>query len=129
MGLFRSAYSALYKGIVSALQALGLPVNTTADLPRVEIHSFTEGAPMDKGGSVRQLTVVVEAMSARSVADAVAMAQTSLEGMLEEDLDLGDDFEIIGIVPVQLQDITETSDTQEIVYRVLQTFNVFIQNA
>lgn len=126
MGLFRSAYSAVYRGIVSALSALGLPVNGTADLPRVELHSFTENEPLDKEGRTRSLTVVVDSMSETSVSEAVGLAETSVAGLIGSALDLGEGFRVLGVLPTQLQDLPETSDSQKVIYRVLQTFNVFV---
>lgn len=126
MGLFKSAYATIYKAFRSLLNRDGLNVGGTSGYPRVELHSFTEGAPMDKDGSLRQLELTVESMSERSVAEAVEMADANLERLLEENDITSGDFNIIGVVPTQLRDITEVSETTQVLYRILQTFTVFV---
>lgn len=122
-----SAYSTLYAGIVARLKRNGVRVGGTADVPRIEAHSITEGERLDKDGALRQLTLTVECISNSSVAEAAAMNDENLKRLTETDLDLGNDWSCIGIVPTILQDLTEASDTQKVLYRILQQFNIYIQ--
>lgn len=123
---YRSAQGEVYKALRKQLLRDGIPVGETANYPRIEIHSFTENAPTDKDGMVRTLSCVVESMSVKSYGDAVAMNEGNLERLLEEGWGIDKGFTILGITPDQLTELTETLETQEILYRQLQRINVLI---
>ena len=123
---YRSAQGDVYKALRRQLVREGVPVGETADFPRVEIHSFTESAPMDKDGCLRSLSCIVESMSVKSYGDAVTMNAGNLERLLAEGWGVGEGFTIIGVTPDQLTELTETLETKEILYRQLQRINVLI---
>lgn len=123
---YRSAQGEVYKALRKRLLRDGIPVGETANYPRIEIHSFTENAPTDKDGMVRTLSCVVESMSVKSYGDAVTMNEGNLERLLEEGWGIDKGFTILGITPDQLTELTETLETQEILYRQLQRINVLI---
>ena len=52
MAGFISSLGAVYKALRSALTRKGINVGGTASYPRVEIHTITESAPMDKAGDM-----------------------------------------------------------------------------
>lgn len=126
MMTYRSAQGAVYKALRSQLLRPGIPVGETAEYPRVEIHSFTENAPQDKDGCLRSLSCVVESMSVKSYGDAVTMNEDNIERLMDEGWGIDAGFTIIGITPDQLTELTETLETQEILYRQLQRINVMI---
>lgn len=128
MGLFKSAYAAIYKAFRSILVRDGMKVGGTAGYPRVELHSFTEGEPLDKGFQVRRLELTVESMSNKDLAEAVRMAEDNLAILLQE-AGIAEDFRIIGVIPRQLRDLTEVSDTQQVIYRILQDMTVFVEQS
>ena len=124
---YKSAQGEVYKALRRQLVRPGIPIGETANYPRVEIHSFTENPPTDKDGLVRTLSCIVESMSTTSYGDAVTMNEDNLERLLAEGwgvLDKG--FTILGITPDQLTVLTETLETQEILYRQLQRINILI---
>ena len=123
---YRSAQGEVYKALRRQLLRDGIPVGETANYPRIEIHSFTENAPTDKDGMVRSLSCVVESMSVKSYGDAVTMNEGNLERLLEDGWGIDMGFTILGITPDQLTELTETLETQEILYRQLQRINVLI---
>lgn len=123
---YRSAQGEVYKALRKQLLRDGIPVGETANYPRIEIHSFTENAPTDKDGMVRTLSCVVESMSVKSYGDAVTMNEGNLERLLEDGWGIDNGFTILGITPDQLTELTETLETQEILYRQLQRINVLI---
>ena len=124
---YRSSQGEVYKALRQRLVRPGVAIGETAGYPRVEIHSFAENAPTDKDGQVRTLSLVVESMSAQSYGHAVAMNEENLERLQEEGWHvLGNGFTILGIVPDQLTELTETLDTKEILYRQLQRLNITI---
>jgi hypothetical protein len=123
---YRSAQGEVYKALRRQLLRDGIPVGETANYPRIEIHSFTENAPTDKDGMVRTLSCVVESMSVKSYGDAVTMNEGNLERLLEDGWGIDKGFTILGITPDQLTELTETLETQEILYRQLQRINVLI---
>lgn len=125
--MYRSSQGDLYKAMRRQLARNGVAVGETAGYPRVEIHSFAENAPTDKDGQVRSVSVIVESMSAQSYGHAVAMNEENLDRLLAEGWHvLGNGFTILGIVPDQLTELTETLETKEILYRQLQRINVTI---
>ena len=123
---YKSAQGEVYKALRKQLLRDGIPVGETANYPRIEIHSFTENAPTDKDGMVRTLSCVVESMSVKSYGDAVTMNEGNLERLLEDGWGIDKGFTILGITPDQLTELTETLETQEILYRQLQRINVTI---
>ena len=123
---YRSAQGEVYKALRKQLLRDGIPVGEPANDPRIEIHSFTENAPTDKDGMVRTLSCVVESMSVKSYGDAVTMNEGNLERLLEDGWGIDKGFTILGITPDQLTELTETLETQEILYRQLQRINVLI---
>lgn len=123
---YKSAQGEVYKALRKVLLRDGVPVGETADYPRVEIHSFTENAPLDKDGMVRTLSCIVESMSVKSYGEAVSMNEENLERLLGKGAEIAKGFTILGIVPDQLTELTETLETQEILYRQLQRINITI---
>lgn len=121
-----SAYAPIYSAIVARLMRLGVTVGGTAALPRIEVHTITEGERQDKDGALRQLSLTVECISNKSMADAVSMNDTNLQLLTENDL-IVEGWAVLGIVPTILQDLTEVSETQKVVYRLIQQFNIFAE--
>ena len=124
-GLF-SALGAVFKGLRSTLTRTGVNVGGTADYPRVEIHSITESEWMDKGWHKR-ITCVVECLSDRRIADVIEMNSENLHRMLTESIALDDQWKIVGIVAGQAQELTETTDTKAIIYRLLQNMTIYVK--
>lgn len=123
---YKIAQGEVYKALRKVLLRDGVPVGETAGYPRVEIHSFTENAPLDKDGMVRTLSCIVESMSVKSYGEAVSMNEENLERLLGKGAEIAKGFTILGIVPDQLTELTEILETQEILYRQLQRINITI---
>lgn len=124
---FRIAQGDLYKALRAQLLRPGVPVGETAEYPRVEIHSFIESAPTDKDGLLHNLSCVVESMSTRSYGEAVEMNEVNIDLLLKGNWHaIGNEWTIISVSPDQLTELTETLDTQEILYRQLQRINILI---
>ena len=122
-----SAYSHVYEAVVSRLQRTGVRVGGTSFYPRVEVHTISEQARLDKAGCVRSLTMTVETVHNSSLEEADVINRENL-ALLTSDLPIAiDGGRIFGIVPDQLQDMTETSDTNKIIYRLLQSFTVWVE--
>jgi|GEM_PF-3156337 len=121
-----SAYGWLNAAVVARLTRSGITVGKTAGYPRVEVHSFTEEERLDKEGAIRSLSFTVETMDSASLAAAVAVNEENLE-LLTEDLTIPEGWRCLGVLPGQMQSLTETADSAKIIYRVLQAFNVFVE--
>jgi hypothetical protein len=76
-GLF-SAIGAVYKALRARLTREGIHVGSTADYPRVEIHSIVESAWMDKGHTLKSISCIVECISARRMQDVMDMSEENL---------------------------------------------------
>jgi hypothetical protein len=124
--IYRSSQGEIYKAIRARLTRKGVAVGETAGYPRVEVHSFTENAPTDKDGRVRVVSCVVESMSVTSYGHSVSMNEENLARLLGDWHVLGNTFEVLGVVPDQLTELTESLDTKEILYRQLQRVNITI---
>ena len=125
MGLF-SALGNVYKAVRSALTRTGVYVGETADYPRVEIHSITESEWLDKG-SLKTVSCIVECISDKRIADVIEMNAENLRRMLESQLNLDKGWKVVGVIPGQLQSLTETTETKEILYRLLQNITIYVQ--
>lgn len=121
-----SGYRTLYSAVVTRLTRTGVTVGSTAKYPRVEIHSFREQERLDKEGALRQINFTVESISNKSLDQATTMNEDNLKLLTENELSFTG-WTSLGVTPVQLQDMTETSDTNKIVYRLLQEVSVFLE--
>lgn len=122
-----SGYRAIYTAVVSCLQRDGVVVGSTAFVPRIEVHSIREQARQDKDGALREINLTVESISNVSLGDCVTMNDENLKRLTEGTLNVGDEWSCAGVIPVQLQDMTETSDTNKILYRLLQEYSIFLE--
>ena len=121
-----SGYRTIYNALVSRLSRSVVTVGKTAKVPRVEIHSIREGERLDKDGALRQISVIVESISNTSLGNATTMNEDNLKLLSENELEL-DGWTCLGVLPVQLQDLTESSDTNKIIYRLLQEVTIFLE--
>lgn len=121
-----TAYGPLKKAVLAALKRDGVKVGYGAGYPRVEIHSISESERLDKEGQLREMTLTVEAISDRSEAECSMINEDNLRILTSSELNLGDGWQCIHIIPEQLQDQTEVSDTDSILYRLLQSYRLFI---
>ena len=121
-----SAYHSLYSALVTCLTREGVKVGGTAKYPRVEIHSIRESERLDKEGAIRSIYLTVESISNSSLAEAVQMNDDNLRLMTQDALSI-EDWDCMGVIPVQLQDMTESSDSNKIIYRILQEVNIFLE--
>lgn len=121
-----SGYRTIYNALVAQLTRQGVTIGKTAKYPRVEIHSIREQERLDKDGALRQISVTVESISNRSLGEATTMNEDNLRLLTENELELTG-WTCLGILPAQLQDMTESSDTNKIIYRLLQSFYIFIE--
>lgn len=126
--MYKSAYKFIAEALRTTLSAgrTGIYFGGTAAYPRVECHTFIENPTQDKGDAVRVMSVIVESISIKSAADAAQMNADNL-ALLDGLSTTDPEFAVVGVVPTQLQEIPETADTQKILYRVLQTIDIYIQ--
>ena len=132
-----SAYGFVRMAIVQTLKDLdreGVAIGGTAAVPRVEVHTVTEQARLDKGNAVRQLSCIVETIHNSSYEDAVIIADENLAQLATWEPssigEVGSDVQsirILGCYPSQRQDLTESSDTNKILYRILDTFTIWVE--
>lgn len=121
-----SAYRDLYSAVVARLSRAGVNVGGTAGYPRVEVHSIREQERLDKEGALRQVTLTVESMSDSSLTEAVTMNEDNLRLLTETELEI-EDWGCLGVTPGQLQDMTESTDSKKILYRLLQEVSVYLE--
>jgi hypothetical protein len=124
-GLF-SALGAVFKGLRASLTRSGVNVGGTADYPRIEIHSITESEWLDKG-SIKRITAVVECISNKRMTDVLEMNETNLARILGDKLLLSEGWKVSGVVTGQAQELTETSDTNAIIYRLMQNVTIYVE--
>jgi hypothetical protein len=55
------------------------------------------------------------------------MNEDNVRLLTSEGFELPEGWRLVGIVPDQLQDLTETADTAKIIYRLLQGFNAWVE--
>ena len=125
-GLF-SAIGAVYKALRARLTRKGIYVGSTADYPRVEIHSITESEWLDKGHTLKTISCIVECISDKRMQDVMDMSEENLSRMLGENLMLDDGWAVVGVISGQLQELTEVTDTAAILYRLLQNVTIYVE--
>lgn len=122
-----SAYGPFYAAVVSRLERTGVRIGKTAGYPRVEVHTITEGERLDKEGQLRQFSFTVESIGNASLAATTQMNKDNVRLLTSEGFELPEGWRLVGIVPDQLQDLTETADTAKIIYRLLQGFTAWVE--
>lgn len=125
-GLF-SAIGAVFKALRGALTRSGINVGGTADYPRIEIHTITESEWLDKGHTFKRITCIVECMSTKRMYDVLEMNDENLRRLLINSLSLDDGWHIVSIEPTQAQELTETTETQPIIYRLMQNVTIYVK--
>lgn len=121
-----SALGAVFRAMVAGLTRKGVKVGGTASYPRVEVHSVTEGEPMDKAGNLRTITCIVESISEERMADVMQMNEDNLALILTE-LGIEKPWRVVDVRAGQLQELTETSETNAILYRLLQNITIIVE--
>lgn len=122
---YRSSQGEMYRQLRSMLERDGVQVGGGAGYPRVELHSFVEQPPQDKDGRLREMTVVMESISASSYGEAVEMNSENLTRVAWREPET-ESFRVIGIAPDTLTEMTEQADTQTVLYRQLQTLRIIL---
>lgn len=125
-GLF-SAIGAIYKALVAKLTREGVHVGGTGAYPRVEVHSVIEAPALDKDGRIKSLSCTVECISDDRLAHALTMNADNLRLLLAESLKIDEPWHIIGIHAGVAQQLTETSETNSVVYRIIQDLTIYVE--
>jgi len=125
---YKSAYKTINKDLRTCIKRTGVKVGETAGYPRVELHSFAEQSPLDKGSAVRVINCVMESITTNSLADAITLNEDNLS-LLPSLASTSQDFTILGVNPAGLQELTENADSKEILYRVLQSLDIYIEQS
>lgn len=123
-----SAYRPLRASVVACLKGAGLKAGGTAGYPRVEVHTITENQRLDKEGAVRSLSLTIESISDRSMLESAEMNETAMSVLTAEGaLEMPEGWTVLDVVPDQLQELPETSDSAKILYRTLQGYDVLVE--
>lgn len=125
-GLF-SAMGATYKAIVAKLTRKGVNVGGTGAYPRIEVHSVIENPPLDKDGQIKSISCTVECITEDRLASVIQMNSDNLSLLLSESLQIDKPWHIIGIQPGVAQQLTESSDTNAIIYRIIQDLTIYVE--
>lgn len=123
-----SSIFAFFKGLRALImgERTGINFGITADYPRVEIHSILEGERQDKDGNLREITCTVECLSTESMTSVLDMNAENLSRAITSALSLEGNWTVIDIIPGQGQVMPEVSDTNKVLYRLLQEVRAFI---
>lgn len=121
-----SAYHPVYAAVVARLEREGVRVGKGAGYPRIEVHTITEGERLDKEGMLRQFSLTVESIGNASLAATASMNEKNVE-LLTSELTLPEGWNCLGVLPDQLQDLTESADSAKIIYRLLQGFTIYVE--
>ena len=121
-----SAYGPVYSAVVSRLSRPGIRVGKSSHYPRIEVHTITENERLDKEGVLRSLSLTVESIGNASLQETVSMNEGNIQ-LLTSGITLPEGWRCLGILPDQLQDMTESSDTAKIIYRLLQGFTIWVE--
>ena len=125
-GVF-SAIGAIYKALVAKLTRKGVNVGGTAAYPRVEVHSVIEAPAMDKDGKIKSLTCTVECITEDKMSSVLQLNQDNLDLLLSNSLAIESPWHIIGIDAGTGQQVTEMSDTNTILYRIIQDLTIYVE--
>lgn len=125
IGKKTQACDELFRHLTKAMQRKGVSVGSTAGYPRAEISSINEQSSLDKTGEVRQISVVIDAMSNKSLGEALAISQENLDRIKEAE-DETKSFTILGVTESTANTLEEVSDTQVLLYRVITNITFYL---
>lgn len=124
----QSAYKAVQVALADLLTRAGVYVGTTSGYPRIEIHSVSENERLDKNGDLRVITATIECITTDSIAHAHRLNEENLQLLNDNQLQTqSNGFKVIGVIAQQMQDLPETSDTQNTLYRILQSIEFYVE--
>lgn len=121
---FISIQGKVFRFLRSKLIREGVFIGESAGYPRVELHTFTEGEPLDKDGQMRELTCQMESLSVQSYGEAVAMNEENLVRVISEDEETFEDISISGVIFQQLTESIDSLDTKEVLYRQVSSIKI-----
>lgn len=121
---FISIQGKVFRFLRSKLIREGVFIGESAGYPRVELHTFTEGEPLDKDGQMRELTCQMESLSVQSYGEAVAMNEENLVRVISEDEEAFEDISISGVIFQQLTESIDSLDTNEVLYRQISSIKI-----
>lgn len=125
IGKKTQACDELFRHLTKAMQRKGVSVSSTAGYPRAEISSINEQSSLDKAGEVRQISVVIDAMSNKSLGEALAISQENLDRIKEAEAETKS-FTILGVTESTANTLEEVSDTQVLLYRVITNITFYL---
>lgn len=123
--IYSSCCSELFKHLYATIKGANIPCNESADYPRVEISSVTEGECQEKGKSLRSVVVVFDGMSATSLGEALGMMDRVKDAISDADTDFGV-FSIIGVIERSLNTMEDFTESQLHLYRIVQNIEFVI---
>ncbi len=115
----------LFRHLTRAMRRGGVNIGGTPGYPRAEISTVNEQAPLDKGGSVRQVAVTIDSMSSRSLGEAMGISQASLDRIRDAE-DVTEHFRILGVTESTASTMEDMSDTQAVLYRVINNLTFYL---
>ena len=118
----------LFKAVVAYVKGVNLKwIDKGVKYPKIDLHSWIENPPLDKEDSVREISFIVEAYSNTSYDEAVTMADTIAQGLIDNPPAV-EGAKIISVVPDGSEDIEEQDNNNIVLYRQLNRLVVTIKN-
>ena len=115
----------LFRHLTKAMRREGVSIGGTPGYPRAEISSVNEQDALDKGGEVRQITVTIDSMSSRSLGEAMDISQTNLDRIKDAE-DETESFRILGVTESTASTMEDMSDTQAVLYRLINNLTFYL---
>ena len=118
----------LFKAVVAYVKGVNLKwIDKGVKYPKIDLHSWIENPPLDKEDSVREISFIVEAYSNTSYDEAVTMADTIAQGLIDNPPAV-EDAKIISVVTDGTEEIEEQDNNNVVLYRQLNRLVVTIKN-
>ena len=118
----------LFKAVVAYVKGVNLKwIDKGVKYPKIDLHSWIENPPLDKEDSVREISFIVEAYSNTSYDEAVTMADTIAQGLIDNPPAV-EDAKIISVVTDGTEEIEEQDNNNVVLYRQLNRIIVTIKN-
>lgn len=118
----------LFKAVVAYVKGVNPKwIDMGVKYPKINLHSWIENPPLDKEDSVREISFIVEAYSNNSYDEAVTMADTIAQGLIDNPPAV-EDAKIISVVTDGTEEIEEQDNNNVVLYRQLNRLVVTIKN-
>lgn len=117
----------LFKAVIDLVKGINPNlISKDVRFPKIVLHSWVEGSPIDKDSNVREVSFVIECYGNQSYEQVQDVASEVSEALLNGNL-VVENAEVIAITPESSEEIEEEDNNNIVIYRQLNRIVITIK--